>query len=297
MNKKGLTASFIFEAESANYGEGIGNVTSLKKISRGNGESYSYISRQALRYNIIQQMEEDNTPLDLDGTVIQFAPDATIKDYPEIDLFGYMKTKKPTRTRSAVVRLSNAVALESFNADLDFLTNKGLLDRYNTQMKENKDLKDGGNIAQSEIHKSYYAYTIAIDLDKVGIDQNDNIKIDNKEKSDRICRLLDVIKFLYRDIKGRRENLSPLFAIGGVYDIKNPFFENKLKVKDNKLVIDVIESTFELDKSIKDFTYVGLVKGIFKNENDIIERLNAEEMGVFFTNMKNEVKKYYSENK
>ena len=31
MNKKGLTISIIFEAESANYGEGIGNISSLKK--------------------------------------------------------------------------------------------------------------------------------------------------------------------------------------------------------------------------------------------------------------------------
>src|SRR3712207_8904039 len=62
-----------------------------------------------------------------------------------------MKTKKPSKTRSAVVRLSNAISLESFNADLDFLTNKGLLDRYNTQ---SGNIKDGGNIAQSEIHKS-----------------------------------------------------------------------------------------------------------------------------------------------
>lgn len=139
MEKKGLTASFIFEAESANYGEGVGNVTALKKISRGDGEAYSYISRQAIRYNIINQMGEDNTPLGLDGEVLQFHTDATIKDYPEIDFFGYMKTIKPIRTRSAVVRLSNAVALESFNADTEFLTNKGLLDRYNKDLKDKKN--------------------------------------------------------------------------------------------------------------------------------------------------------------
>jgi len=98
-------------------------------------------------------MGANNTPLALDGSVIQFAPDATIKDYAEVDLFGYMKTQKPTKTRAAVVRLSNAIALESFNADLDFLTNKGLLDRYN---KSGNEIKDGGNIAQSEIHKSYF---------------------------------------------------------------------------------------------------------------------------------------------
>ena len=126
-NIKGLTMTMIFESESANYGEGIGNVTSLKKISRDGGRAYTYISRQALRYNIINQMGCDNTPLGLDGEVIQFAPDATIEEYPEIDLFGYMKTKKPVKTRSAVARLSNAIALETFNADLDFLTNKALL--------------------------------------------------------------------------------------------------------------------------------------------------------------------------
>lgn len=294
MNKKGLTASFIFEAESANYGEGIGNVTSLKKVSRGTGESYTYISRQAIRYNIMEQMDKNNTPLDVDGSVIQFAEDATIKDYAEIDLFGYMKTKKPPKTRSAVVRLSNAVALESFNADLDFLTNKGLLDRYNAQGKE---IKDGGNIAQSEIHKSYYTYTITIDLDKVGIDKNDNIEISSEEKTKRVVDLLDTIKFLYRDIKGRRENLSPLFAIGGIYDIKNPFFENKLKVKNNKVVVEAIESVYKLDKLIEQKTNVGLIRGIFNNDNDILTKLNAKEMGEFFQSLKSEVDKYYTENK
>lgn len=288
MNRKGLTASFIFEAESANYGEGVGNVTALKKISRGTGDSYSYISRQALRYNIIQQMDEDNTPLDLDGSVIQFSADATIKDYAEIDLFGYMKTKKPARTRAAVVRLSNAVSLESFNADLDFLTNKSLLDRYN---KQGGQSKDGGNIAQSEIHKSYYAYTIAIDLDLVGKDGD--IEITKEEKALRIKRLLDTIKFLYRDIRGRRENLSPIFAIGGVYDIKNPFFENKLRVYNNRLSIDTIKDVFSLDESIEEGTCVGLVKGIFNNDKDICDKLSSIDMGQFFEKIKDEVDNYY----
>lgn len=296
MNRKGLTASFIFEAESANYGEGVGNVTSLKKLTRGSGDSYSYISRQAIRYNIINQMECDNTPLSLDGSVIQFSPDATIKDYPEIDLFGYMKTKKPTKTRSAVVRLSNAVSLESFNADLDFLTNKGLLDRYSKLADEEKD---GMNIAQSEIHKSYYTYTITIDLDKIGIDENekdekgDILEISNEEKANRINKLLDTIKFLYRDIKGRRENLSPVFAIGGVYDMKNPFFENKLSVEDNNLVVETVKDVIDLDIEIKNNTHVGLIKGIFNNDQEIIEELNAKGMNEFFKVIKKNVDNYY----
>lgn len=290
MESKGLTLSIIFEAESANYGESVGNVTALKKISRGNGEAYSYISRQAMRYNIINQMGADITPLGLDKEVLQFHPDATIEKYPEIDFFGYMKTVKPVKTRSAVVRLSNAVALETFNADTEFLTNKGLLDRYNESAEKKKD---GGNIAQSEIHKSYYAYTITIDLDKVGIDANDNIEIPSKEKKDRIIKLLDTVVFLYRDIRGRRENLSPIFAVGGVYSIKNPFFENRLKVKNNKLSVDTIEEVLKLNNEVKDETSAGLIKGIFNNDSEITERLNTIEMGEFFNLLKGKVEEYY----
>src|SRR5690554_7989727 len=97
MAKSGLTISLIFEAESANYSEGFGNITVLKKLSRGDGNAYSYISRQALRYNMINQLGwDDAESIYKDGkgknAVVQFAPNATIDKYPEIDLFGYMKT-------------------------------------------------------------------------------------------------------------------------------------------------------------------------------------------------------------
>ena len=44
MKREGLTFTVIFLAESANYGEGIGNISSLKKMTRGNYVVYSYIS-------------------------------------------------------------------------------------------------------------------------------------------------------------------------------------------------------------------------------------------------------------
>ncbi|MCF8008861.1 MAG: type I-B CRISPR-associated protein Cas7/Cst2/DevR [Halanaerobiales bacterium] len=299
MEAKGLTLSIIFEAESANYGEGTGNVTSLKKISRGNGESYTYISRQALRYNIVNQMGEYNTPLELDGSVLQFSPEASIKDYPEIDLFGYMKTIKDSKTRSAKVRLSHAIALESFNYDLDFLTNKGLLDRYNEQQEKKKEkLKKGGNIAQSEIHKSYYSYTITVDLDKIGKDSNNDeeINIENKEKSKRIINLLETVKFLYRDIKGRRENLSPLFCIGGIYNRKNPFFENRLKIENNCLKIEPILDVMKMDKAIENKTSAGIIMGIFDNDEEIDQNLKPDNMADFFKDIKEDIKKYYEQN-
>lgn len=291
MINKGLTVTIIFEAESANYGESIGNVSALKKISRGKGEQYTYISRQAIRYNIVNQMGIDNTKIGLDGSVLQFAPDTTIEEYPEIDLFGYMKTAKPSKTRSAIVRLSNAISLEPYRGDLDFLTNKGLLDRYN---KQENELKDGGNIAQSEIHRSLYSYTITIDLDKVGIDGNDEIEIENIEKANRINRLLNTIRYLYRDIKGRREDLKPLFIIGGVYDIKNPIFQNAIEVKNNNLLVDKVIDV--LSQELEKETMAGIVKGLFENENEIIDRLEATNMRDFFENIKAKVNDYYESN-
>ena len=72
MNKNGLTLTVVVDAESANYGEGIGNISQLKKLTRADGKVYSYISRQAIRYNIVQQMHCDNTPVEDQG-VAQFA--------------------------------------------------------------------------------------------------------------------------------------------------------------------------------------------------------------------------------
>ena len=289
MKREGLTITMVFLAESANYGEGIGNITTLKKMTRGNCEQYSYISRQAMRYNIVQQLKWDHTPVDGKSGVVQFAPSATIADYPEIDLFGYMKTMKEgdakggAMTRSAVARLSNAVSLEPYQSDLEFLTNMGLARR--------SDLNNG--IAQSEIQRSYYSYTMSIDLDRVGVDHV--IEISQCEKAKRVNELLDTLHYLYRDIKGRREHLSPLFIIGGRYSRKNPFFENRVSVEENKINVGTLQELMGEDEAIQEHTYVGVTTQIFANEQEIKKNLNAETVGAAFRHFKEEVDEYYGE--
>lgn len=290
MKSKGLTLTMIFQAESANYGESVGNVASLKKISRGQGDQYTYISRQALRYNIAEQLGEELAPVKAEGSgdkkVVQFSEQATIDKYPEIDFFGYLKTEKGTggKKRSAKVRLSNAISLESFKGDLDFLTNKGQADKIGENM----------NIAQAEIHRSYYRYTITADLDQIGEDAVYGISLDNQERSRRVKRLLETIAFLYRDIRGRREDLKPLFAIGGVYDIKNPVFQNVVSVRNN--CIDVSEIQGVLYDSIKDDTYCGVVNKSFDNTTDLKDQLHALSMPEFFATLKQKVDAYYEGN-
>ena len=297
MDKKGLTFTAIFLAESANYGEGIGNVATLKKISRNRGEQYTYISRQAIRYNIVEQLGENKANVKAEGSgdkkVVQFSAETTIKDYPELDFFGYMKTVKGdnSKNRSAIVRLSNAVSLETFKGDLEFLTNKGLVDRID------RNEKVFPNIAQAEIHKSYYKYTVTIDLDKIGIDELDGIEIENEEKARRVNKLLDTISLLYRDIRGRREDLKPLFIIGGVYDIKNPFFENVVDVRNNKILVEKLTSG--IYDFIENDTAAGIVKEQFENDTELEIELSKKNIKVlnvpeFFKQLKNKIDEYYT---
>lgn len=282
MNKNGLTISMIFQGQSANYGEGVGNIAQLKKMTRSNGKVYTYISRQALRYNIVQQMGIDNTPVDIGQKVVQFSPNTTIADYPEIDLFGYMKTGKNTLIRSAVVRLSNAISLESYNADMDFLNNMGLAKRNNLD----------NALAQSEIHNSLYAYTITVDLDKVGIDGD--INIPNDEKAKRVINLLDTIQFLYRDIRGRRENFNPIFAIGGLYERKNPYFEDRLKLDKGNLNTNIISSIIDSCDDTKNNTLIGYIDGYFNNNYTVEKLPNAKSISDMFNDIKKEVEQYYA---
>lgn len=297
MDKKGLTFTAIFLAESANYGEGIGNVATLKKISRNRGEQYTYISRQAIRYNIVEQLGENKANVKAEGSgdkkVVQFSAETTIKDYPELDFFGYMKTVKGdnSKNRSAIVRLSNAVSLETFKGDLEFLTNKGLVDRID------RNEKVFPNIAQAEIHKSYYKYTVTIDLDKIGIDELDEIEIEKEEKARRVNKLLDTISLLYRDIRGRREDLKPLFIIGGVYDIKNPFFENVVDVRNNKILVEKLTSG--IYDFIENDTAAGIVKEQFENDTELeteLAKRNIKVLNVpeFFKQLKNKIDEYYT---
>lgn len=299
MNKKSLTMTIVFEAESANYGEGVGNVSSLKKHVRGDGKTYTRISSQALKYNIIDGMlvegsRIDNTPMQLAKSVIQFNFDTTIAESAQIDLFGCMSTKdSKIKSRAAVCRVLPAISLEEFQADLDFLTNKAMLDRYNRQ-NPGSELA-GGNIAQSEIHKSYYSYTVCVDLDRVGVDEDGNEAISKEEKVNRVKALLYSIKMLQRDIKGRRENLSPLFVIGGVYSTKNPIFLNRVEVKNNNILVDMIDDARKITDEIEEDTICGCVKSKFANDEEIRNTLGAISIREFFDKLVENMEKAFEE--
>lgn len=302
MNKKsGLTITMIFKAQSLNYSEGIGNIAELKKLTRGNGNVYTFASRQALRYDIARLGNEmfnwNLQVVDKDKKTVQFSEKYTIEDSEEMDLFGYMRTIGKSddkdggaNVRSAVVRLSNAISLEKYKSDIEFLSNKGMADR----------IKEHPNIANLEQHLSYYTYTVTIDLSKVGIDCD--IELSNEVKKNRVIQLLEILKVLNRNIRGREENLSPVFVIGGIYTLNSPFFLGRIALNDKKekfeLDVDMLKDAMSLklgEEFIKDDTRVGIVKNTFSNEDKINEMVDNKVGTVqeFFEDIESKVSEYY----
>jgi CRISPR-associated protein Cst2 len=324
LRPKGLTLTIIFEAQSLNYDEGYGsNLSVLKKFHRGNGEVFSYSSRQSLRYSIFMQglrefgwMQSDVEAAGKnESKVIQLT--SSIKDSEESDLFGYMQTnlkisdkKQAIVTRTTPVRLLPAIALEPFSSDMEMLTNKYQADK--------KQLPP--NIANMETHRTLYRYSVSVDLHRIGTEadeigtrasydgrpENDkdyaaflkdlrSRDIGAEKKKERVSQLLDVLGRLYRDIKGRREDLKPLFIIGGVYDTLNPFFENIVQVEwektKPKLKIPPLsqmtgaaytiksDKSKEVTRSVANDTFVGIREGFFANSTSEFESLFTKESG------------------
>lgn len=289
---KTLTATFIVEAGSLNYGEGFGNISELKKFNRADGNMYTFASRQALRYDIVR-MGNEWYEWNLDvvskakGTV-QYNDDATIQDSVEMDLFGYLKTGKKSIKRAAVVRLSHAISLEPYNGDMEFLNNMGQAGRIN----------EDPNLANIENHISLYTYTLTIDLEKIGIDENDEIILSNKERFERVHQLLEIIKLLSRNIRGRQENLSPLFVIGGVYEGANPLFQGRIELKQGNLAIaplvEVNDMTFAGHR-IGENTSIGIVSNKFTNEEEIRSTFGEKVSTIenTFRKLEEQISQYY----
>ncbi len=324
----GLTLTVItHKASSLNYGESIGNVSVLKKITLADNTQLTYASDKALKYEIRrhgrdrfgwrlldEKLKEyiakhtSKDTLDVD----KFGEDL-VKDYEEFDLFGGLFTKpkdKDSRSsllsslkadavkRTSVVKLSYAFSISPFKSDMDFMNNIDAYDRYLKHLYGKSEKERA--IVNSEQHTSHYIYTLTVDLDRVGVWETEEGKIkeviDSQAKAKRVVELLEVIKTLSRQIRGRWENLSPVFVVGGVFSVKNPFFMDAVKVveKEGKLILDInaLRDAIELVPESEE-ALVGVTSGHFHNEEDIRTQLSAKGVAEVFENLKQKVKSVY----
>ena len=89
--------------------------------------------------------------------------------------------------------------------------------------------------------------------------------------------------------------MSPIFVIGGRYERKNPFFENRISVNENKLATDTLSEVINGNDDVKDNTVSGVLSGVFDNDSEIKKVLNAGTVAEVFNYLKKEVDVYYGE--
>ncbi len=242
---KFLTLDIVFYGGGLNYDQGGSNSQELKKITMYDGSTHILVSRYAIRYSILENAsrlgwklagrddfnlsngKDNETENDSDTSeksnksVIQPTADAVLK-YPEFDLFGYMittqkntqkKEKGSTYSRVSPVKISHAISLTPYNFDSQSLFNLGVTKRAGGI---------GSDPFTTEEFYGFYVYNITIDLGRIGVfDEHEVPTKHEKERNDKkelINTLLNVIMHLKRDIKGRREDLSPWLVVGGKYD-------------------------------------------------------------------------------
>lgn len=296
MKNKGLTLTIISNI-SSNYGEGLGNMASIQKVYK-NGKAYGIRSKESMKNALmIQSGLYDDLKTCLNKTVAQKEVNEEVNASNSRALEGgYMNTSGVTRIRRSSFYLTDAIAFEPFVNELRFHNNLYLAQ---TSAKEQGiNLQEEASKAglmpyQYEFSRSLKKYSITIDLDKIGVDEEFSKEADIEEKIFRVNSLLEAVKNLSLAVKGNLDNAEPIFIIGGIGNRKTHYFENVVNLNNDQLMIskDMIS---RLDNGYS----VGLLEGDnFTNEEEIKSKLKPISMEEFFNNLFGEVKEYYGSSK
>lgn len=296
MKKKALTLTVVANMTS-NYSEGLGNIASVQKVFR-NRKVYTIRSRESLKNAImVQSGMYDDLQTEENGATQKLANIELNASNCRALEGGYMNTKGTTNIRKSSFYLTDAISCESFVNETRFHNNLYLA--TNLAKAKNINLQEKAGDAglmpyQYEYDKSLKVYSITIDLEMIGKDENfeneANYKeADNKEKANRVNSILDAIENLSLTVKGNLDNAEPVFVVGGLSDRKTHYFENVVKVEEDRLVVskDLVE------KVAKGYN-VGLLRGqTFINEGEIEEKLNPMSVISFFDKLREDVNAYF----
>ena len=290
MSKKALTLTVVANMTS-NYGEGLGNIASVQKVFK-NRKVYTIRSRESLKNAImVQSGMYNDLQTDVDGATQKLANKELNASNCRALEGGYMSTKGTTNIRKSSFYLTDAISCESFVNETRFHNNLYLANNYanaNNVNLQKKAIEAGLMPYQYEYDKSLKVYSITIDLEMIGKDENfeqeENYKeADNNEKAARVNSILDAIENLSLTVKGNLDNSEPVFVVGGLSDRKTHYFENVVKVEEDKLIISQ-----DLKAKINKGYYVGLLEGKIL-ENEIKRELAPKSITEFFDIVRNEV--------
>lgn len=291
MKNTALTLTVIANMTS-NYSETLGNISSVQKVYRG-GKEYATRSRESLKNAIcVQAGLYDDLQTSVDGAVQKLVTEdvnaATCKALEG----GYMSTKDVTYIRNSSFYLTDAVSAEPFINDARFHNNLYLATNFANAKDLNiqkNPLECGLKPYQYEYDKSIKIYSITVDLEKVGVDQNFDAEASNEEKCSRVLSIIDAVENLSLVVKGNLDNAEPIFIAGGLSPRKTHMFENAVRVVGKNLVVEPIKEKLEMGFSC------GLMRnGQLGNEDEIVRELNPTTVPKFFNQLREDVKAYFA---
>lgn len=295
MKNKSLTITVVANMTS-NYGEGLGNISTIQKVFR-NGKSYPTRSRESLKNGImVQSGMYDDLQTIVDKKVNQkvVSKDLNATNCRALE-GGYMNTMGNTYIRKSSFYLTDAVSCNEFINENRFHNNLYLANNFAENNNINLHLQGESGKAglmpyQYEYDKSLKVYSLTIDLEMIGKDENfDCEEASPEEKANRVIAILRAVQELTLVVKGNLDNAEPIFIVGGLVNRKTHYFENVVKVKNNKL-----EITNDLKDRISNGCMVALLEGgNFENEDKIKTELNPISISKFFETLENSVNEYY----
>ena len=298
MNKNKALTLTVFVKITANYGESLGNVASVQKVFR-NGKVYAVRTKESLKYAIgAQSGLSDDLQVKVDGAAQKEAnKERTAKDIKSLEA-GYMTTAKSgtTYTRNSSFYLTDAVSCDPFVIEPRFANNLNLArtsaKQQGINVSEEKNASKCGLMPyQFEYDLSLKKYSITIDLDRVGVDENFATEADVAEKIARVQAIIRAVKNLRLVVKGNLDNAEPLFIIGGIGSSKTHYFDHVTDAPGRKLNIDSKDLVSRLNED--GYSCALLVGDNFVNEKEIQEKLKPKSMNDFFAALDMAVEQYY----
>lgn len=298
MKKNSLTLTVVANMTS-NYSESLGNIASVQKVFK-NRKIYSMRSRESLKNAImVQSGMYDDLETSLDEAVQKKAAQKKVSEKLNASNCralegGYMNTQGTTYVRKSSFYLTDAVAAEHFVNETRFHNNLYLATNY--AKEQGISVQSNGGSAglmpyQYEYDKSLKIYSMTIDLEMIGKDENFHEEADAKEKAERVIALLDAVENLSLVVRGNLDNAEPVFVVGGLSERKTHYFENVVHVEEEKLVLSE-DLKIKLERGFQ----AGLLRGnLLQNEEEIEKELTPVSVPVFFENLRKQVLDYYLE--
>lgn len=280
-----LTFTVLVKIEAGNPNSGFNEdiISTVKKIRAPDGTMRPYISGQSLRRMSRNQMKDGGIPVtekDLSAKVKEKQPIPTEGD-PEKnwdeDAYGFMITGakgKFADRRTAAVRVSPAVALFPYKFDRDL------------GLQNNDDIGHVHRIYETEVANNWYAYTVLIEADRIGVfDKSagkkggiERTSISPEERKKRIKAIIKSYEHLWGGGKQSRflTDISPKAIVYSRQCVKRPSFMGALLVNEKgNFVKEAFDEAKNATNDITQKLIFGANKSVVKGADDAIDIATA----------------------